>query len=177
MAESVPAPKKAPAKLFNSKIDADAYNHVATLAKLVGIQMVSSKFDVTPTFFAKNDKVKLDLCHDILSAEFFEKDRNVAGIFRYEIVGKVSRKHVLTVRSDYMALYEVPEDSAENESKAFCARVGLFAAYTYFRALVSHYCSDGNLDLPVLPVLSADPLRKKTGKHTADLADFHKNGG
>lgn len=153
-------------KLFDRKLDPEAYNYIATASSLIAVQLIASNFDVSPDFFAKGDKVKIDLCHKILATDFYEKTQVVAGIFQYEVVAKVVRKHVMTARADFMVVYELPEGSAENETKAFCARVGLFAAYPYFRALFAHFASAGNIEIPALPVLSADPPKKQIGKQS-----------
>lgn len=153
-------------KLFSPKLDPEAYNYVATKSVLAAIQLVSSHFDVLPDFFRKNDKIKIDLCHNISGIDFHEKTDVVVGFFRYEIVAKVGRKHVMSARADFLAVYDLPENSSENEAKAFCARVGLFAAYPYFRSLFAHLSSVGNLDLPILPVLAADPIKRAKGKQS-----------
>ena len=153
-------------RLFNPKLDPEAYNYVATKSALISIQLVSSHFEVNPDFFKKNDKIKIELHHGISDINFYGKTEMVAGFFRYEVVAKVARKHVLTARADFLAIYDVPPGSAENEAKAFCARVGLFAAYPYFRALFAHLIAAGNVELPILPVLSADPLRRPKGKQS-----------
>lgn len=156
-------------KLFGQKIDPEAYNPIATNSTLVSVQTIASHFEVNPDFFSKNDKLKIELGHNVLSVSHYEKDNLAVGIFRYEVIAKAVRKHVMCVRADFMVLYEVPEGSAEYESRAFCARVGLFAAYPYFRSLFAHLTSLGQLELPVLPVLSADPLKKTSGKQTAEI--------
>ena len=130
------------------------------------MQLISSEFDVTPDFFKNSEKIKVDLCHNIVAINAYGTDQMVVGIFRYEVVAKLGRKHALSARAEFLAAYDTPEDAAENETKAFCARVGLFAAYPYFRALFAHFASAGNIDLPILPVLSADPLRKSDGKQS-----------
>lgn len=160
--------KKHAGKLFNPKIDPEAYNYVATRSSLLSIQLISSSFDVTPDFFSKNNKLKIDLCHDIVRIDFYQSDMLVAGIFRYEVIAKIGRKHALSSRADFLVLYQLPEEASENETKAFCCRVGLFAAYPYFRALFSHWASAGNVDLPILPVLSADPLKRKSGRQSTE---------
>lgn len=153
-------------KFFERKLDAESYNHVATKSSLVAVQLIASNFDVSPQFFSKKGDVKVDLCHKILAIDFYESTNLIAGIFQYEVIAKVVRKHVMTARADFMVVYDLPEGPAENESKAFCARVGLFAAYPYFRALFAHFASASNVEIPALPVLSADPLRKNEGKQT-----------
>lgn len=156
-------------KMFGQKIDPEAYNYVAKDANLATVQLISSNFDVNPDFFEKNSKVKIELCHHILSVNHYKSDNFTVGIFRYEVIAKIGRKHSMCARSDFMAVYEMPDEAAEYESRAFCARVGLFAAYPYFRAYFAHLMSLSQIDLPALPVLSADPLRKASGKQTTDI--------
>lgn len=156
-------------RMFGQKVDPDAYNFVAKHANLTTVQLISSNFDVNPEFFANNAKVKIELCHHILSVNHFDEDSFTVGIFRYEVIAKIGRKHTMCARSDFMAVYEMPDQSAEYESRAFCARVGLFAAYPYFRAYFAHLMSLSQIDLPALPVLSADPLRKASGKQTTEV--------
>jgi hypothetical protein len=163
---SVKAPKQKLERHFDPKLEPAAYNHVATKSILTTVQLISSAFDVTPDFFKNSDKIKVDLCHNIVHIKVYSSDQMVVGIFRYEVVAKVGRKHALSARAEFLAAYDMPEDSAENEARAFCARVGLFAAYPYFRALFAHFASAGNIDLPILPVLSADPLKRSEGKQS-----------
>ena len=155
-------------KLFDRKLDAEAYNHVATKSGLVAVQLIASNFNVSPQFFSKIDDVKVDLCHKILATDFYESTNLVAGIFQYEVTAKVVRKHVMSAKADFMVVYDLPEGAVENESKAFCARVGLFAAYPYFRALFAHFASASHVEIPALPVLSANPLKKNEGKQTTE---------
>lgn len=145
-------------------IDAEKYNIVAKNSSLLNIQLISSDFDVLPKFFSHSGEMNIELCHEVLSLEITRK--LAAGIFRYAVVAKVGRKHVLTIKAVFMVVYNVPDKSPEEEAKAFCARVGLFAAYPYFRSLVANYTSSANLDLPILPVLSADPIKDLRGKQT-----------
>lgn len=163
------SPSSKHAKMFGQKMDAEAYNFVAKHANLATVQLISSNFDVSPEFFEKDSQVKIDLCHHILSVNHYNSDSFTVGIFRYEVIAKIGRKRSMCARSDFMAVYEMPDEAAEYESRAFCARVGLFAAYPYFRAYFAHLMSLSQIDLPALPVLSADPLRRASGKQTTDI--------
>lgn len=169
MANTVSKTESNPRKFFDPKIDPAAYNVVARNSQLSLIQLIGSDFNVQPSFFDKNDKVGLKLCYGIHDVWIDLKNEICSAIFHYEIVGKIGRKHVMTAKADIMTVYDIPSGSTENESKAFCARVGLFAAYPYFRSLFAHLASVANLEVPMLPVLSAVPLVKTSGSQSARL--------
>lgn len=156
--------------LFNPKLNVEAYNAVAKHSRLSMIQLIENELKVLPSFFTQKNDVSLELNHQVCSLSISRNEQVVYGMFHYEVIGKSNRKHLLKAKSDFLVVYEIADDAEENEAKAFCARVGLFAAYPYFRATFAQQCAFANLELPTLPVLSADPLKQLSGGQRAVIA-------
>jgi hypothetical protein len=139
---------------------ADAYNKVVEGATLRDIKLVATKFDVLPSFFSESEKVKLHLNNSVEDVQFDAEDEFVIGVFVYEVRAVVGRKRVLHCKGHFLVVYDVPKDVEEEPAKAFCARVGFFAAYPYFRALFATVSRFGGAELPVLPVIKSPPPKR-----------------
>jgi hypothetical protein len=138
----------------------EAYNKVAAGATLRDIKLVATKFDVLPTFFSESDKVKLHVNNSIEDVQFDPEGEFVLGAFVYEVRAMLGRKRVLHCKGHFIVVYDVQEGVEEEPAKAFCARVGFFAAYPYFRALFATVSRFGGAELPVLPVISSPPVKR-----------------
>lgn len=142
---------QAPASGFSST----EYNAVATHAVLEGIILLENEFKVNPDCLGNRDSWKLRHGRSMLSCTFSAQKRNVAGIFEYNIVAKDGRMHAAKCSAQYVVFYHLPENATEDAAKGFCRNVGMFAAYPYFRALVSRFSSEANLNLPMLPAIAS----------------------
>jgi hypothetical protein len=91
----------------------------------------------------------------MLSCTFSAEKRHVAGIFEYNVVAKDGRTHAAKCSAQYVVYYLLPANATEEAAKGFCRNVGMFAAYPYFRALVSRFSSEANLNLPMLPAIAS----------------------
>ena len=145
----------------NIEVSPEAYNKVVDSAVLRDIKLISSTFYVRPNFFDLRDKVELSInkkCTDCTDVE----EGTIVAFFSFEVHGRL-RDHdeddneVMEASAVYLAAYNVDPDSQATEAAAFCKRVGLFAAYPYFRALVAHWAADADLDIPPIPLISAPP--------------------
>ncbi len=135
-------------------VDPRAYNHVVANAELVTIQLRRHDFDVAAEFYDPAAKKKLKFNRECLACTFDAESSAVAGTFRFGIVGKAARKAVLKSTADYLVIYQFEQSVSDLAAEAFCQRIGLYAAYPYYRALVSSLSAAANLDLPTLPMIA-----------------------
>ena len=135
-------------------VDPRAYNHVVGNAQLVTIQLRKHNFDVDADFYDPQVERKLSFNKECLACTFDPESNSIAGSFRFSILGKLGRKSVLKSAADYLVIYQFADVVAEDAATAFCQRIGLYAAYPYYRALVSSLSAAANLDLPTLPMIA-----------------------
>jgi hypothetical protein len=110
--------------------------------------------DVRPSYFSERDHRKLSVDTSELGEVFDSEEGALLGRFRFEVVGRTKRRKSLSIWAEYIVIYEVATDVDDSAAKAFCKRVGLFAAYPYFRALVAHLSAEANASLPPVPVIA-----------------------
>lgn len=148
------------------------YNEVATHAFLEGIILQKTDFSVNSECLGNRKSWKLDHGRKLLACSFSAESQSVAGIFEYYFVAKDGRRHAAKCTAEYIVFYKVPESAKEEAAKGFCRNVGMFAAYPYFRALVSRFSSEANLNLPMLPTIASTahipPKQKKKEAHSDD---------
>lgn len=148
------------------------YNEVATRAFLEGIILRKTEFVVNSECLRNRNSWKLDHGRKILGCSFNAKSGSVAGIFEYHFIAKDGRKNAAKCTAEYMVFYRTPDNADEEAAKGFCRNVGTFAAYPYFRALVSRFSSEANLNLPMLPTIASTahipPKPKKTKAEVVD---------
>ncbi len=131
------------------------YNHVVDNAEMVTIQLRRQDFDVDGEFY--NPEVterRLSFDKACLGCSYDPEASMVAGTFRFSVGAKAGRKTVLKNVADYLVVYEFSEPVDEAAAKAFCTRVGLYAAYPYYRSLIASLSAAANLNLPTLPMIA-----------------------
>ena len=131
------------------------YNDVATHAFLEGIILQRTDFYVNPECLKNRSSWKLDHGRKMIACSYEAESESVAGVFEYHFLAKDGRKHAAKCSAEYIVFYRVPEKAKEEAAKGFCRNVGTFAAYPYFRALVSRFSSEANLNLPMLPTIAS----------------------
>jgi len=138
----------------DSGFNAKEYNKIVGSAELQTIQVQKVAFDVSPEFHDSGRSKKLAANREELGAVFDADSNAVAGRFKFSIVIRHGRSVVLKGVGEYIVIYQVHEGAEEQAAIAFCNRVGVFAAYPYFRALVAHLSWEANTRLPPLPVIA-----------------------
>jgi len=131
------------------------YNAVATAAELLEIRLLKTNFGVEPEFYGVQDEARLSFGREVLSCSFKPEDGTVAAIFKYHVYGKQGRSKLLKCEAEYAVIYAVPSSSPEEAARGFCRNVGAFAAYPYFRALVSQLSWGAGVNLPPLPAIAS----------------------
>jgi len=145
------------------------YNDVALGSQLEAINMLSTKFESSPEAFGDLERMKLAYNIKTLSCTHNTEENFVAAIFQYEVEGKSGRKKAFKCVADYAVLYTVPESAKREAAIGFCRNVGKYAAYAYFRALVSQLSWGAGLKLPPLPsIASTAHIPKKKAVTTVE---------
>lgn len=141
-------------KLLEDGIAPELYNHVVDTASLVTIQLRKHDFDVKADFYSPSTKRKLGFERECGGALYDQESQVVAGTYRFVVSAKASRRVILKSVAEYLVMYEFSQPVDKDAAEAFCKRVGLYAAYPYYRALISQLSAAANLDLPTLPMIA-----------------------
>jgi preprotein translocase subunit SecB len=138
-----------------TEFKAAEYNEVAMNSSLIEIRLLKSSFLVEPDFYAVQDETKLSFGRETVSCSVDSADNTVAAIFKYNVLAKQGRSKLLRCEAEYVVIYEVKSVSPHAAMAAFCRNVGAFAAYPYFRALVSQLTWGAGVTLPPLPAIAS----------------------
>jgi hypothetical protein len=106
--------------------------------------------------------LKLVTQRGIMGCYYEPEAQSVAAIFRYSVTAKAGRTRAFRCRAEYAVLYHVPDGSPEDAAKAYCAKVGIYAAYPYFRAVAAQMAWNAGLELPPMPAIAAKPVLGKS---------------
>lgn len=131
------------------------YNDVACGAELEGIVLFNNRFEIAPDLLGRRREWRLSYGRKVKSCQFNEADSSVAAIFEYHVTAKVGRRRALQCVAEYAVFYQTPAGATDAGATGFCRNVGVFAAYPYFRGLVSRLTADANVQLPPLPVIAS----------------------
>lgn len=131
------------------------YNDVAVGAELLEIRLLKSNFVVEPEFYSAQDEANLSFGREVLSCSVNSAESTVAAIFKYHVYAKQGRSKLLRCEAEYVVIYRVPNSSPPEAARGFCRNVGAFAAYPYFRALVSQATWGAGITLPPLPAIAS----------------------
>jgi hypothetical protein len=140
--------------LEGSGLDKRAYNRVVHKAELLTIQLTTSKFDIHADFYAPDTSTKLAFNKSEPIVEFLGEQHVVLGRFGFDCVAKRGKRYILRASAEYLVAYKVPEGSDKRAAELFCEKVGIYAAYPYFRALVAHLAWAANAKLPPMPLIA-----------------------
>lgn len=136
---------------------ASDYNAIARQANLAMIRLVKSEFECAPDFQAHEGEIKLNVARDYLASSLSEEGDAVVAMFKFRAIAKFKRRTLLKGEAVYAVIYDIPVSSEENAALAFGRKVGQFAAYPYFRSLMSQYAWAAEANLPPLPVIATNP--------------------
>lgn len=143
------------------QIDAKTYNQIARCARLLSVQLVESSFSVSPKFFNPDVEGKLKIDFGDVHAAFDEATRVATCVFQLESSVKKGKSKAFNVKSKFVVYYKISVECDDIHATAFARKVGLTACYPYFRAHVASIASMANADVPILPTISAMPVKEK----------------
>lgn len=143
------------------EIDPRVYNQIARCAELLSVQMIESSFVISPQFFDRKPTDRPGVEFSDVHAAFDGESRVVTAIFSLDSHVKRSKKRVFSCKAKFVVFYGIAAECDETHAEAFARKTGLVACYPYFRAYVSTTAAMANADIPILPTISAMPVREK----------------
>ena len=99
-----------------------------------------------------------------MHASFNDTSRISTCIFQLEAFKKKGRRKVFQQKDRFIVYYNISTDCDASHAIAFTKKVGLMACYPYFRAHVASTASLANAEIPILPTISAMPVKGKIKK-------------
>ena len=149
---------KEPENSKKDQVDAPAFNQVAAHARIAGIRLMSSRFDMKPEALDGYDEAwKLRQKHELVDW-LCDNDENVLrGSFDFEASSLRDRKKLISLKGRYLCTYRLSDICDADAGMHFLERVGRFAAYPYFRSLFATVTQQAGLMIPPLPVIQEQP--------------------
>lgn len=138
------------------------FNAVINGAQLLTVQQLRLEMSGSPDLYKPAENLKLATSRGLKSCAYQRETRSMAAIFQYSVTAKSGRTRAFRCAAEFLVIYRVPEDSPEDAAKAACNKLGMFAAYPYFRAVAAQMAWNAGLDLPPLPTISAKPVLGKS---------------
>lgn len=134
-----------------------AYNEIVEKAELVSITLVATNFLAKPEYYKAlsddDEKLRRGYGSTFSGFSYDGTSQALSGQFEWGIEATLGRKKLLHVKATYFIVYEDVPDVGNEHAEAFIKRVGKFATYPYFRALVSQISAESRANLPIMPVL------------------------
>ena len=129
-------------------------------AELLDIRLLSSSFVVEEAFFEdKEGEAEADrqfACAygcELPHMSYESEEGGLLGQFEWKANVTRDDTEVLTISGTYLIAYQCDQGLDEQATTRFVDRVGRFATFPYFRALVGFYSTASSIDIPILPVL------------------------
>lgn len=138
-----------------------AYNAVVADSVLADLRLTESRFKVQKSYLAVRSReremrkslTKRAFDTELLSPFYSAEKGILAGDFRWTVDVRKGKQKLVSVTATYSIIYKNVPKVEDEHAQAFLLKVGRFATYPYFRALVSRLSAEANADLPILPVL------------------------
>jgi hypothetical protein len=151
-------PKKARAASEGRKVATEDYNAVVANATLRNIRLLSSSFEALPEAFkVDGDERANGVGYELLAHRYDRETNRLTGMFGFNASSSSGDQNILTVEGEYLIDYELSAPCDEDAAALFIERLGPFAAYPYFRALVALLTGQAGLVSPPLPILAEAP--------------------
>lgn len=138
----------------------EAYANVVKSAELLDIRLLSSSFVVEMGIFEDDEdeavaEKQLDCTFgcEAPNASYEPENGGLMGQFEWQASVIRDDAEVLKIGGSYVIAYQCAPDLDEQATTMFVERVGRFATFPYFRALVGFYSTASSIDIPILPVL------------------------
>ena len=158
-AKGTPGPREKPT---SAEVEPDLYNAVVEAAELNSIALVSSDFEIKPTYFRDKKKNHHSISGDLDEVSFSEEDGFAVGFYNWSIIVKSGREHVFKLKTRFMILYTSLDGHDPDCVILFMKKMIRFSTYPYFRNYVSTISWLSDADLPIMPVISTLPHRKQS---------------
>ncbi len=171
MTDTIAAPAKAPARKRSARktptIDPARFNELIKNTRLRGIHMISSEFQMRPSYLAavmKGAEVDIGIDERDAQVEYIDT-QSVLSVTASWVVTGSSRDapESLTASVTYVAVFEIGTGWLRHEVEFFGQRTGVMAIYPYFRQHLNHLSSEAGAEIPLAPVRKAIPVRVRGG--------------
>lgn len=151
-------PKKAKAANPSREVVPDDYNAVVARAKLRGIRLLSSSFEALPEAYKSDGNERgYEVGYELLAQRYDRTKNQLTGMFAFRASSSTGDDKFLSVEGEYLVDYELSAECEDDAAALFIKRLGPFAAYPYFRALVALLTGQAGLVTPPLPILAEAP--------------------
>lgn len=161
-----------------SKIDPKPYNDLVAHARLIGLRLTGSKFDIKPQALSDDREQWSYRINDRLEEWTLDcENLRLRSLYSYEVSCGTGRRKSVSLSATYYATYKLSRDCEEDAAFAYLQRVARYSCYPYFRALFAILTEQSGLLLPPLPVLYEEPRLVKADKEekgkpvTAEILD------
>lgn len=149
---------KVPQSEGRSRIDPEPYNDLVSHARLIGLRLTGSKFDIKPHALSDEREQWKYRINDKLDEWTLDcKNLRLRSLYSYEVSCGTGRRKSVTLSATYYATYKLSRECEEAAAFAYLQRVARYSCYPYFRALFAILTEQSGLLLPPLPVLYEEP--------------------
>jgi hypothetical protein len=156
-ASSTSEPRK-PRRAAVKKVDPKAYNELVAHARLQGLRLTGSKFDLRPHALVDDrDRWAYRITDALGDWHLDREELLLRGQYAYTAECVEGRRKPVSLSATYLATYRLSATCEDDAAHAFLQRVGRFSCYPYFRALFGILTEQSGLQLPPLPVMSEQP--------------------
>ena len=138
------------------------YNAVVDAARLEDVVLMRSQFEVHPDYFDPDAPREHGFASGDPQIHFEQHLGTVVGMFPWNLEVTRAEKPLLTLACTYTVRYSGLRGQDAGAVEAFVRRVGSLAVYPYFRAFASQIGWAAGAELPILPILRAEPVRRRS---------------
>jgi len=160
--KAVKAKEKKPQVTERNEVDPDAYNHVVSSTSMIDVRLIDSRFCVKPEYYDEDTKTKhkFHSTREIGNVVFGHPDEFFYVPVNFEVSVKNGNRKDLVCSTQYLVLFQNTTDFDERSARLFAAKVGIHAAYPYFRSFLASQSWASGAELPTLPILKQPPFKK-----------------
>lgn len=138
-------------------VSGDDYSGAVDAAELLTIRLIKSEFSALPEAYNRDQSNwKRSYAVEAEGVGFSASRDRMSGSVLAEALCRIGRKRVLALKCRYLVDYAITGAPTEGAAQSFFARVGVFAAYPYFRAHFAEVTSQAGILLGPLPVHKED---------------------
>lgn len=129
-------------------------------AELLDIRLLSSSFVVEEAFFEDEEgeavaerQFTCTYGCELPNTSYESENGGLLGQCEWKANVTRDDTEAVTISGTYLIAYQCDQALDEQATTRFVERVGRFATFPYFRALVGFYSTASSIDVPILPVL------------------------
>ena len=139
-----------------------AFQEISKNADLKKVLLLESHFQCNHSEYSlgqKSESINFSYGYTVREKEYLKEEGDGLIIFDWEVVATTKSGEedckAVEMTSTYAVHYGLPSNCDPDIASLFLIHVGKVACYPYFRNQVSQKSWESNLELPILPVISA----------------------